>query len=157
MKCVHLDFHTSPDIEGVGAKFSKEKFTKTIKDAKIDLVTVFAKCHHGYTYYPSKVAPMHPHLSFNLLKEEIETIHAAGAKAPIYITAGWSKKDADEHPEWHQIDFATGKAKYMGQDPEALTDPDTPLDLRRKPHLEAQHQYRRSYNQRNRCNGGLRQ
>ena len=128
MRCVHLDFHTSPDIEGVGARFSKEKFTKTIKDAKVDLVTVFAKCHHGYTYYPSKVAPMHPHLSFNLLKEEIEAIHAAGAKAPIYITAGWSKKDADEHPEWHQIDFATGKAKYMGQDPEALTDPDIPLE-----------------------------
>ena len=50
MKCVHLDFHTSPDIEGVGARFSKEKFTKTIKDAKIDSMTVFAKCHHGYTY-----------------------------------------------------------------------------------------------------------
>ena len=128
MRCVHLDFHTSPDIEGVGARFSKEKFTKTIKDAKVDLVTVFAKCHHGYTYYPSKVAPMHPHLGFNLLKEEIEAIHAAGAKAPIYITAGWSKKDADEHPEWHQIDFDTKRVKYMGQDPETLTDPDTPLE-----------------------------
>ena len=128
MRCVHLDFHTSPDIEGVGARFSKEKFTKTIKDAKIDLMTVFAKCHHGYTYYPSKIAPMHPSLGFDLLKEEIDAIHAAGAKAPIYITAGWSKKDADEHPEWHQIDYYTGKASYIGQNPETLTDPDAPLE-----------------------------
>ena len=128
MKCVHLDFHTSPDIKGVGAKFSKEKFTKTIKDAKVDLVTVFAKCHHGYAYYPSDTVPMHPGLSFDLLKEEIEAIHDAGAKAPIYITAGWSKKDADEHSEWHQIDFETRKAKYIGQDPDSFTDTDAPLE-----------------------------
>lgn len=128
MRCVHLDFHTSPFIEGIGEKFDKEKFTKTIKDANVDLVTVFAKCHHGYTYYPSKVAPMHPHLTFNLLKEEREAIHAAGAKAPIYITAGWSKKDADEHPEWHQIDFLTGKAWYVGADPDADIELDAPLE-----------------------------
>lgn len=56
---------------------------------------------------------MHPQLKFNLLKEEIDAIHAAGAKAPIYITVGWSKKDADEHPEWHKIDFHTKKPCYM--------------------------------------------
>ena len=114
MRCVHLDFHTSPDIDGIGEGFDKEKFTRVIRDADVELVTVFAKCHHGYTYYPSKVGQMHPGLKFNLLKEEIEAIHAAGAKAPIYITAGWSKKDADEHPEWHQIDFLTKKTAYMG-------------------------------------------
>ena len=99
MKCVHLDFHTSPDIEGIGKSFDKEEFTKVVKEAKVDLMTVFAKCHHGYTYYPSEVDEMHPHLDFNLLQEEIDAIHAAGAKAPIYITMGWSKKDADAHPE----------------------------------------------------------
>lgn len=128
MRCVHLDFHTSPDIDGIGAKFDKQKFTETLKNAKVDLVTVFAKCHHGYTYYPSKVGTMHPHLKFNLLKEEIEAIHEAGAKAPIYITAGWCKKDADEHPEWHQIDFYTKKPLYMGAAPSENDDPDAPLE-----------------------------
>ena len=97
MKCVHLDFHTSPTIDGIGTEFNAEKFTRTIKEANVDLVTVFAKCHHGYCYYPTKVGTMHPGLKFNLLAAEIEAIHAAGAKAPIYITMGWSKKDADEH------------------------------------------------------------
>jgi hypothetical protein len=126
MRCVHLDFHTSPLIEGIGEKFDKEKFVKTIKEANIDLMTVFAKCHHGYTYYPSKVSTMHPHLKFNLLKEQIDAIHEAGAKAPIYIPIGWSKKDADEHPEWHQINFrkktpqvTIGLANANNQDPEA--------------------------------------
>ena len=109
MKCVHLDFHTSPDIPDIGKYFNKEEFTKIVKESHIDLMTVFAKCHHGYTYYPSKVAPMHPGLSFNLLKEQIEAIHDAGAKAPIYITVGWSKVDADNHPEWHHKDFASNE------------------------------------------------
>lgn len=127
MRCIHLDFHTSPDIPAIGAGFNKEKFTKTLKAAKVDLVTVFAKCHHGYTYYPSKLDPMHPGLSFNLLKEEIEAIHAAGAKAPIYITVGWSKRDADLHPEWHHIDYVSRKPVYMGSVPTENDDPDAPL------------------------------
>ena len=52
MNCVHLDFHTSPLIEGIGEKFNKEEFARTLKEANVDLITVFAKCHHGYTYYP---------------------------------------------------------------------------------------------------------
>ena len=127
MRCVHLDFHTSPDIMGIGEKLNKEKFTETVKAANIELMTVFAKCHHGYTYYPSKLAPMHPGLSFNLLEEIRDAIHKAGAKAPIYITAGWSRKDADEHPEWHQIDFHTKKAVYSGEDTTSVTNPDAPL------------------------------
>ena len=127
MKCVHLDFHTSPDIPDIGEKFDSEKFTRTVKEANVDLMTVFAKCHHGYTYYPSKISTMHPGLNFNLLQEEIDAIHAAGAKAPIYIPIGWSKKDADEHPEWHHIDFFTKKTVCMGQDPEEIQDPDAPL------------------------------
>ena len=65
MKCVHLDFHTSPDIEGIGEEFNKEEFASTLKEAKVDLITVFAKCHHGYCYYPTKVGKMHPHLKFD--------------------------------------------------------------------------------------------
>ena len=125
MNCIHLDFHTSPLIEGIGENFNKEEFTATVKAAKVDLMTVFAKCHHGYHYYPTKVGKMHPGLKFNLLKEEIDAIHAAGAKAPIYITVGWSKKDADEHPEWRHINFHTGKPIITTAVPKS---PDDPLD-----------------------------
>ena len=123
MNCIHLDFHTSPDIDGIGERFNKEEFSAMVKDAHVDLMTVFAKCHHGYHYYPTKVGEMHPGLKFNLLKEEIDAIHAAGAKAPIYITVGWSKKDADEHPEWRHIDFHTGKPLLV----DLPKNPDAPL------------------------------
>ncbi|MBQ8344483.1 MAG: beta-galactosidase trimerization domain-containing protein, partial [Clostridia bacterium] len=116
MRCVHLDFHTSPDIEGIGSQFNKAEFTRTLKEANVDLITVFAKCHHGYCYYPTKVGTVHPHLKFNLLKEQIEAIHDAGAEAPIYITMGWSKLDADQHPEWHHIDFWKKKPIIFGSE-----------------------------------------
>ena len=109
MKCVHLDFHTSPLVPDIGAKFDKEKFAKTFKDANVDLVTVFAKCHHGYTYYPTKVGTMHPNLKFDLLKEQLESLRSVGIKAVAYITAGWSKLDADNNPSWHNCDFVTGE------------------------------------------------
>lgn len=128
MKCVHLDFHTSPDIKGIGEKFNKEDFASTLKAAHVDSITVFAKCHHGYTYYPSKVSTMHPHLKFNLLKEQIEACHSVGIKAPIYITMGWSKKDADEHPEWHHIDFWTKSPVIYGTKITSDTDPEIPIN-----------------------------
>ena len=125
MKSIHIDFHTSPDIPDIGKDFNKEEFASTLKAAGVDSATVFAKCHHGYTYYPSRVGTMHPGLSFNLLKEEIDALHSIGAKAPIYITVGWSKKDADEHPEWHHVDFYTGKSAYAGEP--FSDDPDAPI------------------------------
>ena len=127
MRCVHLDFHTSPTIDGIGEHFSAEEFTRTLKEARVELVTVFAKCHHGYCYYPTKVGTMHPGLTFNLLAAERDAIHAAGAKAPIYITMGWSKKDADEHPEWRHIDFNTRTDFFFKTEIEQ-TDPDRPLN-----------------------------
>ena len=117
MNCVHLDFHTSPDIENIGSEFDKAEFAKTLKEAHVDLITVFAKCHHGLCYYPTKVGTMHPNLKFNLLKEQIDACHSVGIKAPIYITMGWSKKDADDHPEWHHKDFWTGDNIYFGSKP----------------------------------------
>ena len=32
---VHLDFHTSPDIEGIGEKFDKRHWQKTLQEARV--------------------------------------------------------------------------------------------------------------------------
>ena len=67
MRQIHLDFHTSADIPGVGAEFDPGGFAATLKAAHVNSVTTFAMCHHGMCYYPSRVAPMHPSLKFDLL------------------------------------------------------------------------------------------
>ncbi len=88
---VHLDFHTSQYIPGVGADFDAKEFAATLKKAHVNSVTIFAKCHHGYTYYPSKVGTLHPTLApgRDLLGEQIEALHREGIRCPIYLTVGW--------------------------------------------------------------------
>src|SRR6185437_6445527 len=83
---IHLDFHTSPAITGVGERFNAGDFAKTLKDASINSITVFAKCHHGMSYYPTKVGVGHPNLKIDLLGEMIEACHQASIKVPVYIS-----------------------------------------------------------------------
>lgn len=97
---VHLDFHTSEHIEGIGSKFSKENFKAMLKKGHVDSITVFSKCHHGWSYHPTKVNKMHPHLNFDLLGAQIEAAHEIGVKTPVYISAGFDDKASKEHPEW---------------------------------------------------------
>ena len=100
---VHLDFHTSPLIEGVGHDFEPEAFSSQLEEARVESVTVFAKCHHGMSYYPTEVGVRHPHLERDLLGEMVAACHSRGIRTPIYISVVWDEHMAHEHPEWLQI------------------------------------------------------
>jgi hypothetical protein len=113
---VHLDFHTSGLIPGIGADFDPEEFAQTLQDAHVNSITCFARCHHGYLYYDSKLFPerIHPHLSRkNLLIEQIEACHKRGIRVPIYITVQWDEFTAKQHPEWLAVD-ENGRIKANG-------------------------------------------
>jgi len=103
---IHLDFHTSPDITGIGADFDPDRFADTLAKAKVDSVTCFARCHHGLIYYQSGQNPerIHPHLERpNLLPDQIEACHQRGIRAPIYTTVQWDDFTADEHRDWLHV------------------------------------------------------
>jgi len=102
---VHLDFHTSPHIPGVGTTFDAEDFAETMERARVNSVTVFAKCHHGMCYYPTKTGVVHPGLksSRDLLGEQIQALHRRGIRAPIYTTVAWEENVAQRFPEWRQM------------------------------------------------------
>jgi hypothetical protein len=100
---IHLDFHTSERIPDIGAAFDADAFAEAFAAAHVSSVTVFARCHHGWLYYPSKKFPklVHPNLKRkNLLVEQIDALHARGIKAPVYITVQWDYQSAQRHPEW---------------------------------------------------------
>ena len=100
---VHLDFHTSEHIPGIASDFDARTFAKTVKEAHISSITLFARCHHGWIYYPSKHYPelIHPHLkNKNLLFDQIKALHDLGIKAPVYITIQWDHHTAFTKPEW---------------------------------------------------------
>ena len=97
---IHLDFHTSPLIPGIGEKFDKKEFQEALKRAHVDSITLTAKCHHGYAYYPSEVNEMHPGLKFDLIKAEMDACREIGVKTPLYLSAGFDEKEAVKHLSW---------------------------------------------------------
>ena len=109
---VHLDFHTSPLIPDVGADFVPTEFAATLAAAHVNSITVFAKCHHGYSYYPTRVGVPHPALKRDLLGEMIAAAHAAGIRAPVYTTLVWDELAWAEHPDWRQV---TPEGRLAGQ------------------------------------------
>lgn len=104
---VHLDFHTSEYIPAIAADFDKEEFAEMLLKAHVDSITCFARCHHGWLYYPSKRHPelTHPGLTCqNLLLEQIQACHGRGIKVPVYTTVQWDGRIMREHPEWLAVD-----------------------------------------------------
>ncbi len=100
---VHLDFHTSERIPGIGSRFDADAFATAFADANVDSVTIFAKCHHGWSYHPTKVGKQHPNLDFDLTRAQLDALHKRGINAPIYISAGWDELAAREHAEWRVV------------------------------------------------------
>ena len=100
---IHLDFHTSPLIEGIGRDFDGEEFAQTLKEAGVDSITCFSRCHHGWIYHDTKFENRHPHLECNLLGEQIEACHRHDIRVPIYITVGWDVLAGNSHPEWREV------------------------------------------------------
>ncbi len=111
LRQIHLDFHTSPLIPDVGGRFDKKAWQETLKLGHVDSITVFSKCHHGYSYHPSKVNETNPTLKFDLLKAQLEACAEIGVRAPVYISAGLDEKDAVTHHEWLQ----RGKNNWMNE------------------------------------------
>jgi hypothetical protein len=113
---VHLDFHTSEHIPDVARDFDPEQFAATLKSAAVDSVTCFGRCHHGYIYYDTAKFPerRHPHLTRNLLKDQIEACHRQNIRAPIYITVQWDRYTVDREPGWRQV---TESGELQGQKP----------------------------------------
>ena len=97
---IHLDFHTQGDIAGVARAFSKRAFQDALKRGHVDSVTLFSKCHHGWSYHPTKAGVMHPHLKTDLLSRQIEACEEIGVRYRIYVSAGVDERLAVAHPEW---------------------------------------------------------
>ncbi|GAB5560229.1 MAG: hypothetical protein SynsKO_18760 [Synoicihabitans sp.] len=111
---VHLDFHTSEHIPEIGKRFDKTQFQEALRIGRVNQINIFAKGHHSWSYYPTEVGTMHPHLDFDLLGAQIEACHEIGVRCPIYYTVGWSATDAEVHPDWCSR-HADGSIKVNGE------------------------------------------
>lgn len=112
---IHLDFHTSENIENIGQDFNQDEFGKTLQSANVDYITLFAKCHHGNIYYKDSKFRIHPNLMINLLSEQIQACKKYGIQTGIYISTGFDEYLARENPDWlyRDINGLSNKDEYM--------------------------------------------
>ncbi|MGI5817930.1 MAG: alpha-amylase family protein [Armatimonadota bacterium] len=115
-RAIHLDFHTSGDIPGIGGAFDAEEFVSTLETARVNQICCFARGHHGWIYYPSEThrERVHPELTTDLLGRQIEACHARDILVPIYITVEWDLYSSRRHPEWCMVD---PEGCFMGTKP----------------------------------------
>lgn len=102
---VHLDFHTSEKIAGIGSRFSAENFAAALKEGHVNSITLFSKCHHGWSYHPTEANEIHPHLDFDLLDAQLSVCENLGVRAEIYLSAGFDEKYARAHKDHLQRDM----------------------------------------------------
>lgn len=115
---IHLDFHTSEHIPGIGSAFDPDVFVGTLKKAHVDSITIFAKCHHGWSYYPTKAGAPHPNLARpDLLGDMVTALTAADIECPIYISVQWDERNARLHPEWRAMSASNQYHHAIGADP----------------------------------------
>lgn len=100
---VHLDFHTSPEIPGIGLAFDKQEWQRTLKEAHVNSITLFAKCHHGWHYHFTEKGKLHPKLGFDLLRAQFDACKEIDINAPIYLSAGLDDQTLFRHPEWQIV------------------------------------------------------
>jgi len=104
---IHLDFHTGGFVENIGSKWDAEEFARTLADNGLNSVTIFAKGHHGYAYYNTKIGTRHPGLDFDLMKAQIDACHKYGIKVLIYFSIQvdelWASTEEGNNRDWNKF------------------------------------------------------
>lgn len=112
---VHLGFHLPPTVEKVGEGFEKRAWQETIEHAHVEHVTLVAKCAYGWSYYPTRIGAIHPGLSFDLLRAQIEACQAIPIRTSLYLSTGFDQRNAELHPEWHLIPWKSSPTRGKKQ------------------------------------------
>ncbi|GGG08194.1 alpha-amylase family protein [Paenibacillus abyssi] len=115
-RTVHLDFHTGPQVPEIGKDFDAKAFVQSFKEARVDSVTLFAMCHHGHLYYNTPHPARHPGMAadLHLLEQQVEALHQAGIRAPIYISVQCNEYAANKHPDWVALSPELQQVKWGG-------------------------------------------
>jgi len=143
LRQVHLDFHSSEHLPAVGEAFDPQQFQAMLQWAGVDQVNLFAKGHHGWSYYPTEIGAPHPTLVVpDLLDQQIAACEAIGVKVGIYYTVGWSVRDAEQHPAWC-VQTREGNPQALSFDPSASHHPTDPFPIFAWTYLHPENGYER--------------
>lgn len=114
-KRLHLDFHNHPTVKGIGSNATVEGFGSALQDLGTDSVVLFAKCHHGMSYYRTAIGKPHPGMSGDLLALQVEVCEKAGIEYHLYLSVLRDNWAYDAHPEWRWLDSVGNPSNPDGE------------------------------------------
>ena len=97
-KC-HPDFHLPSDVI-VGKEFNGMQYAEKARESGVDSLVLFAKCHYGFSYYPTNVGTRHPGLVKDMMKEFVEGCRQAGLGTTCYYSVFLDTAAVEKHPDW---------------------------------------------------------
>jgi hypothetical protein len=97
----HFDFHSHKSVR-IGHAPDFAAAAAALKGAGVDEVITFAKCHNGFSYYPTRVGTPHPRMKTDVLGGMVKACHKGGIRAFAYVSFGIDGEAARKHPEWAQ-------------------------------------------------------
>src|SRR5688572_13644588 len=98
----HFDFHVPGNVR-VGESASSEETVRLLSEAGVEAVTLFAKCHFGYSYYPTTSGVPHPQMQGDLLGDQVRSVRETDLALYIYVSFGIDGLGAATHPQWRRV------------------------------------------------------
>jgi hypothetical protein len=103
-----IDNHITEDDPSFMTKFDPVQYVAMVKKAGIEAAMVYATCHNGNCYYPTKVGHMHANLrGRDIFGETVDLLRAEGIVPVAYYTSIYHNHSAKTHPEW-RVTHASG-------------------------------------------------
>ena len=98
-RMVHLDFHLNDWVDNVCIGFHPNKTSLQLKQAGVQLVSIFAKDVYGHCFYPSHHCAMHPNLKTDYVGKMTEALKKRGIFVLVYFSAVYDAKGSKEFPD----------------------------------------------------------
>ena len=98
-RMLHLDSHFY-GFSDVYNGFDAERAAKMYAEAGFQLVSFFAKCGGGYSYYPTKIGVRHPGCRADYTGELTSALKKRGVRCLHYVAVVCERESHKQHPEW---------------------------------------------------------
>ena len=105
---LHIDAHFS-QIPAPYENFDAERAAGILKEAGFQMVSVFAVCNGGYSYYPTKLGVVHPGLKRDFTGEFSRALKKRGIRVLAYVSVGPDRRSFKDHPEWMRAPAPAGR------------------------------------------------
>jgi hypothetical protein len=96
---LHIDAHFA-QLPAPYEDFDADRAADILKTAGFQMVSIFAVCNGGYSYYPTKLGVTHPGLKRDFTGEFSSALKRRGIRVLAYVSVGADRRHGNEHPEW---------------------------------------------------------